>query len=142
MDNYEHIRNMKYPFDLIKPRMSLHDRAAQFSPFAALTGYEDETNETARLTDDKLILDDDRQVMLNDAAQKLLSHPYEKVPVTVEYFVPDYAKEGGKYATYSGKFRWIDTYNRFIVFYDGKEIPLDDIYDIQINLNDALDSEI
>ncbi|MCD7958094.1 MAG: hypothetical protein LUF89_00825 [Ruminococcus sp.] len=133
IDNYESIRNMKYPFDLIKPKMSLQDRAAQFSPFAALTGYEDETNETARLTDDKLILDDDRQAMLNDAAKKLLSHLYEKVPITVEYFVPDHAKEGGKYTVYSGKFRWLDSYNRRIVFYDGKEIPLDDIYDIQID---------
>lgn len=133
MDHYEHIRNMKYPFDLIKPRMSLHDRAAQFSPFAALTGYEDETNETARLTDDKLILDDDRQVMLNEAISTLLSHQYEELSITVEYFVPDHAKEGGKYAVYSGKFRWLDPYNQRIVFYDGKEIPLDDIYDIKID---------
>ncbi len=133
MDNYERIRNMKYPFDLIKPRMSLHDRAAQFSPFAALTGYEDETNETARLTDDKLILDDDRQLALNEVISTLLSHQYEELSITVEYFVPDHAKEGGKYAVYSGKFRWLDSYNQRIVFYDGKEIPLDDIYDIQID---------
>ncbi|MCC8136075.1 MAG: hypothetical protein LIO40_05310 [Ruminococcus sp.] len=133
MDHYEHIRNMKYPFDLIKPRMSLHDRAAQFSPFAALTGYEDETNATARLTDDKLELDDDRQLALNEAISTLLSHQYEELSITVEYFVPDHAKEGGKYAVYSGKFRWLDPYNQRIVFYDGKEIPLDDIYDIQID---------
>lgn len=130
-----------------RPHMSMYDRAAQFSPFAALTGFEGVIAETGRLTDRKVELSESEKVLLD---QKLTliddviqdkHHP----EITVVYFVHDYLKEGGEYEEYTGKVRHIDTVDRTVVFLAangrsvGKTIKIDDIKEIHGELVDYMD---
>lgn len=132
MGKYDDILNMPHHVSITRPHMSMHDRAAQFSPFAALTGYDDTVKETARLTDEKLELTADRITDLNQKIAFLKEHVEERPEITVEYFIPDEKKSGGKYVTLSGKFRRIDEYNHNMVFTSGEEIPLNDIFEIEL----------
>jgi len=130
-----------------RPHMSLYDRAAQFSPFAALTGFDGVIAETARLTDRKVELSESEKILLD---QKLTliddviqdkHHP----EITVVYFVPDYLKEGGEYEEYTGQVRKIDPIERTVVFLAangrsaGKTIRVDDITEIHGELVDYMD---
>ena len=130
-----------------RPHMSMYDRAAQFSPFAALTGFEGVIAETGRLTDRKIELSESEKVLLD---QKLTliddviqdkHHP----EITVVYFVPDYLKDGDEYEEYTGKIRHIDTVDRTVVFLaangrsSGKTIKIDDIKEIHGELVDYMD---
>lgn len=132
MGKYDDILNMPHHVSITRLHMSMHDRAAQFSPFAALTGYDDTVKETARLTDEKLELTADRINDLNQKIAFLNEHAEERPQITVEYFIPDGKKSGGKYVTLSGKFRRIDEYNHNMVFVSGEEIPLNDIFEIDV----------
>lgn len=132
MGKYDDILNMPHHVSITRPHISMHDRAAQFSPFAALTGYDDTVRETARLTDEKLELTADRTTDLNQKIAFLKEHADERPEITVEYFIPDEKKSGGKYVTLSGKFRRIDEYNHNMVFTSGEEIPLNDIFEIDV----------
>lgn len=132
MGKYDDILNIPHHVSSIRPHMSMHDRAAQFSPFAALTGYDDTVRETARLTDEKQELTTDRITDLNHKITFLNEHAEERPEITVEYFIPDEKKSGGKYVTLSGKFRRIDEYNHNMVFTSGEEIPLNDIFEIDV----------
>ena len=130
-----------------RPHMSMHDRAAQFSPFAALTGFDGVIAETGRRTDQKIELSESQMILLN---QKLTliddtiqdgCHPV----VTVVYFVPDARKDGGSYQEYIGKVRLVDAVERKLVFLAenersaGMEIPIDDILEIHGDLVDYMD---
>lgn len=132
MGKYDDVLNMPHHVSSTRPHMSMHDRAAQFSPFAALTGYDNTVKETARLTDEKLELTADRINELNQKIAFLNEHAEERPEITVEYFIPDEKKSGGKYVTLSGKFRRIDEYNHNMVFVSGEEIPLNDIFEIDV----------
>lgn len=132
MGKYDDILNLPHHVSSTRPHMSMHDRAAQFSPFAALTGYDDTVKETARLTDEKQELTADRITDLNQKITFLNEHAEERPEITVEYFIPDGKKAGGKYVTLSGKFRRIDEYNHNMVFTSGEEIPLNDIFEIEL----------
>lgn len=132
MGKYDDILNLPHHVSSTRPHMSMHDRATQFSPFAALTGYDDTVRETARLTDEKLELTADRINDLNQKIAFLNENAEERPQITVEYFIPDRKKSGGKYVTLSGKFRRIDEYNHNMVFTSGKEIPLNDIFEIDV----------
>lgn len=132
MGKYDNILNLPHHVSSTRPHMSMHDRAAQFSPFAALTGYDDTVRETARLTDEKLELTADRTTYLNQKIAFLKEHAEERPEITIEYFIPDEKKSGGKYVTLSGKFRRIDEYNHNMVFTSGEEIPLNDIFEIDV----------
>ena len=129
---YDDILNMPHHVSNTRPHMSMHDRAAQFSPFAALVGYDDAVKETARLTNEKQELTADKIADLNQKIAFLTEHADERPEVTIEYFIPDEKKAGGKYVTFSGNFRRIDEYNHNMVFVSGEEIPLNDIFDIEI----------
>ncbi len=107
--------------------MSMTARAAQFSPFAALTGYGDAVDETARLTDEKIELDEDAVRELNLKLQQINEGSSY---VTITYFLPDLLKEGGCYTIHSGCVKKIDTMENKIIMSDGNIIPIDDIYDI------------
>lgn len=133
MGKYDDILNLPHHVSNTRPHISMHDRAAQFSPFAALTGYDDTVKETARLTDEKLELTADRINELNQKIAFLNEHAEERPEITVEYFIPDEKKSGGKYVTLSGKFRRIDEYNQNMVFVSGEEIPLNDIFEIELS---------
>lgn len=122
MRNYEDIQNHKrYQLKHHTP-MSLESRAAQFAPFAALVGYDEEIGEAARLTDGREELSEDAIDALNQAFQKLLEHEEERLLVTVTYFQPDAKKDGGRYMTYTGNFRFYDAEKRVMKFVDGMVI--------------------
>ena len=119
MRNYEDIRNHeRYQLKHHTP-MSLESRAAQFAPFAALVGYDEEIGEAARSTDGREELSEDAIDALNQAFQKLLEHEEERPLVTVTYFQPDAKKDGGRYMTYTGNFRFYDAEKRVMKFVDG-----------------------
>ena len=119
MRNYEDIRNHeRYQLKHHTP-MSLESRAAQFAPFAALVGYDEEIGEAARSTDGREELSEDAIDALNQAFQKLLEHEKERPLVTVTYFQPVAKKDGGRYMTYTGNFRFYDAEKRVMKFVDG-----------------------
>ena len=133
MGKYDDILNLPHHVSNARPHMSMHDRAAQFAPFSALTGYDDTVRETARLTAEKQELTADRTTDLNQKIAFLKEHAEGRPPITVEYFIPDEKKSGGKYVTLSGEFRRIDEYNHNMVFTSGEEIPLNDIFSIELS---------
>ena len=122
MRNYEDIRNHeRYQLKHHTP-MSMESRAAQFAPFAALVGYDEEIGEAARSTDGREELSEDAIDALNQAFQKLLEHEEERPLVTVTYFQPDAKKDGGRYMAYTGNFRFYDVEKRVVKFVDGMVI--------------------
>ena len=127
---YDDIINLENP-KLKHPRMSIYNRAAQFSPFAALTGYEDAVKETARLTDKKIIIDEETKVLLDTKLQYINSIIKEKPYITITYFIKDKFKNGGSYNTYSNNIKRIDNLKKEIVFLDNKKISISDIIDIE-----------
>lgn len=132
MRNYEDIRNHeRYQLKHHTP-MSLESRAAQFAPFAALVGYDEEIGEAARSTDGREELSEDAIDALNQAFQKLLEHEEERPLVTVTYFQPDAKKDGGRYMTYTGNFRFYDAEKRVMKFVDGMVIGVELVCRIEI----------
>lgn len=132
MRNYEDIQNHKrYQLKHHTP-MSLESRAAQFAPFAALVGYDEEIGEAARSTDGREELSEDAIDALNQAFQKLLEHEEERPLVTVTYFQPDAKKDGGRYMTYTGNFRFYDAEKRVMKFVDGMVIGVGQVCRIEI----------
>lgn len=131
MNKYENIINLQhYEFKNHK-RMSMESRAAQFSPFAALTGYSESVKETARLTKEKIILSEDMKSKLNMKFQMVEEHIKDQPEISVLYFVKDKIKSGGEYKEYIGKVRRIDIIEKKIVFVDKTTIPLIDILNIK-----------
>lgn len=126
---YDDIINLPRP-DTRRPRMSNLDRAAQFTPFAALTGHEEAVLETARLTDKKPELDEHAKQEL-DRKLKMAAGRLEDLPrITITYFIPDSTKDGGKYATVSGKVKKVDEYEKELVLTSGIKIPIQVILEI------------
>lgn len=128
--NYDDIINLPNPTLKKHPRMSLYDRAAQFSPFAALTGHDAAIQETARLTDEKMELDDDTLNRLNEQLNIIRNHIGTNESVSITYFVPDDRKSGGAYVTHSGTVKKIDEYERVVVMSDKTRIPIEQISEI------------
>lgn len=129
--NYDDIINLSRPVSKKHPPMSMLNRAAQFSPFAALTGYDAAVKETARLTDEKLELDEYAKSILSDKLQILAEHVDDLPEVMFTYFVPDKKKSGGAYVSVTGRIREIDEYERIVVLEDGTKIPIHQIYEIE-----------
>lgn len=124
---YEDIIYLPHHVSSKRPQMSMSDRAAQFSPFAALTGYDDAIQETGRLTEQKIELDEETMEKLDERFQILQEHLCEQPEVRFTYFKPDERKAGGAYLTVSGVARKIKLYEREILLQDGTIIPVDDI---------------
>ena len=110
--------------------MLISDRAAQFSPFAALTGHDAAVKETARLTDEWIELTESRKESVNRQLQKVKEDIDEHPSIAVTYFVPDERKSGGEYVTMTGKVKKINEYERIILLEDETVIPIDMILDI------------
>ena len=110
------------------------DRAAQFSPFQALTGYGAAIQETGRLTDRKIELSEDERIVLDMKQQILLDNIRERPDVSITYFIPDERKDGGSYVTVTGNVKKIDDYQRLLILTDRAQIPLDEIVDIESEL--------
>lgn len=132
-NNYDDIIDLPHHVSATRPQMSMMDRAAQFSPFAALTGYDAAIKETARLTDQKIDLDDYEKEEINDKIQLITEHLGEDFEVVITYFQPDGRKAGGAYVDAVGIVKKIDEYDRVIILQDGKKIPIDDILDIDMS---------
>ena len=129
MNDYSDIINLSRPVSK-RPRMSLEQRSAQFAPFAALTGYEGQVKETARLTDKRIELNEELKEIL-DLKIQLIQEKIKKQPdVTITYFIPDDKKQGGKYKTVTNSVKKIDTYKNEIILIDGTTIAIDEIIDI------------
>ena len=131
-DNYDDIKHLTRPqYDDLHP-MSMHDRAAQFSPFAALVGYDDAVAETARLTDSRAELTEDEMFELNANLNRLLDSLDEQPQISVTYFVLDEKKSGGKYVEKVGVVRIYDSYSQKLVFMDKTRINIQTISRIEI----------
>ena len=130
MRNYDDIRHLSRPQYPDLPPMSIHDRAAQFSPFAALVGYEDAVEETARLTDSRREMLEDEINELNRQLAVLAERLKDRPLIRVTYFIPDKKKEGGRYGSKVGNARTIDQYNNAIVFTDGETVAIKDMYSV------------
>ena len=128
MSEYDDIIDLPRPKSKHEP-MPMSDRAAQFSPFAALTGYGDAIDETARLTDARIELSEEERAELDYKQQYLAT--LDAPTVTVTYFVPDERKSGGAYVTHTGVLKRVDEVERIVVFKDGLRVPLDEVMDIK-----------
>lgn len=139
MDNdcsskYKDIIDLPHHQSIRRPRMAMIDRAAQFSPFAALTGHNDAIIETARLTDRKIELDEGTKSIINEKIQMISDFLFEKPTVTFTHFEPDIKKEGGTYLNTTGTVKMIDEFKREIILTDGRIILIEHIYDIESDL--------
>ncbi len=139
MDKYKDIINLPHKQSTKRPRMPLLDRAAQFAPFAALTGYDDAINETGRLTDEKTELSEENLNELNMKYQILVDKLDDEKIVSFTYFVPDGTKSGGAYITKQGIVKKVDDYERLITLYDSTKIPMDDILAIDGDIFNSMD---
>ena len=128
---YDDIIGLPHHRSATHPPMSNHDRAAQFSPFAALTGYGEAVEETARRTEERSEIGESRAARLDEKLRLLLARQAARPVAEVTYFEPDERKAGGAYVKVTGKVRRVDTQRRLLCFTDGKRISFDDIYDIQ-----------
>lgn len=133
MDKYDDIINLPHYEPKYHPRMSKYKRSAQFAPFAALVGYDEQVQECSRLTDKRLEIDDELKEKINNKLNKLNELIKNSPEVEITYFIPDEKKDGGKYITEIGNVKRIDYINRFIKLTDNKKIILDDVIDIKIN---------
>lgn len=129
-DIYDDIIDLPHHVSKSRRHMSLHDRAAQFAPFAALSGYGADISEAARLTDKKAALDECELALLDCKLNILQSTDEEQADLTVTYFIPDDKKAGGEYVSKKGSITSIDEYERIIIMSDGTRISIDDILDI------------
>ncbi|MBE7004094.1 MAG: YolD-like family protein [Ruminococcaceae bacterium] len=129
-DRYEDIIHLPHHVSLTHAHMPLLDRAAQFAPFKALTGYEDDMEETARLTDERVVLDETRIAQLDERLRLLSEHLAEAPAVSITYFRPDRCKEGGSYETVTGAVKKLDPVQQVILLRDGRQIPIEDVFDI------------
>jgi hypothetical protein len=131
MEKYEDIINLPHHVSKTRPQMSMQDRAAQFSPFAALTGYDAAIKETGRLTVRKVEMDEEALHILNMKFQILVDSMDVRPEVTFTYFEPDKHKAGGAYVEVTGMVKKIDDFERLIVMQDGTKLPMDDILRIE-----------
>ena len=130
-EDYSDIIHLPRPESKNHPRMSMQNRAAQFAPFAALTGYEDVIQETGRLTDGFIELDEDDKERLNLKVAELMARIEEHPSVTITYFIPDSRKAGGSYSTLSVRLKSIDEIQQVLILEDGTGIPFNRIFNIR-----------
>ena len=124
---YDDIIDLPYHKSTARPHMRVIDRAAQFSPFAALTGYDSAVKETARLTEERVELDEYMKYDLSDRLQIIADQLKEYPEITITYFQPDKKKKGGAYVTATGTVKRIDEYKRLVIMTDDRIIPINEI---------------
>lgn len=130
--NYNDIINMPHHVSLTHNHMSMHDRAAQFAPFAALTGHNDAIRETARVTEFEKIIDDDMRSVLDEKIAYINYNISSKPRISIKYFVHDEKKEGGRYVTVCGNVEKLDFDKKIIKLTDGKEISVKNVVNIEL----------
>jgi len=132
--DYADLTELPHPTSARHPRMARRDRAAQFAPFSALTGYDDAIDETARLTDVKVELSEEMREELDRRQQLLLAHADRHPSVAVTYFLPDARKSGGSYRIVKGTLLAVDESERVLILENGHRIPIDMICDLDSEL--------
>lgn len=133
MNKYKDIINLPHHASKTRKPMSLYNRAAQFAPFAALTGYDDAIKETARLTEQKIELSDELKNMLNQKIKLIIENIKLQPEVVITYFVHDNKKSGGVYKTISGNVKRIDEVEKCIIFTNKLKIKVSDLLNIVLN---------
>ena len=137
--DYNDIIYLPHHVSPTRPQMSMRDRAAQFSPFAALTGYDAAIRETARLTQERVELDEQELAVLDRKFQLLLEQLEQCPQVTITWFVPDELKQGGRYLTITDVVKKVDAAARFVLLQNAGRICMDDIVEIEGELFDYLE---
>lgn len=132
MGEYDDIIGLPHHVSSTRPHMPMLDRAAQFQPFRALTGYEDAVQETARYTDEKVELTEDEKALLDMELQRLSDDIANRPQVTLTCFRPDKRKSGGAYVTTTGRLKKIDDIEGALILASGERIVIEDILDIQV----------
>ena len=130
-NRYDEIMGLPHHVSKTRPQMPMSDRAAQFAPFAALTGYDSAIKETGRLTNERIELDEEALTALDRKYQLLMDTLDDAPEVTIIYFQPDERKAGGQYVSATGTVKKVDTFGRRILLQDGTRIPLDSVYDLR-----------
>lgn len=138
MGNCEDIIGLPHHVSVTRPQMPMSDRAAQFSPFAALVGYDAAIKETGRLTDARLEPDDMALSDLNIKFQFLADRLEDEPEVKITYFKPDERKAGGAYLELSGTVKKLDEFERLVILHGGMRLPMDDILDIDGEIFNAM----
>lgn len=131
---YEDIVDLPHHVSRKHPQPTMADRAARFAPFAAITGYEEMVLEEARITDDRIELDENSKAALNEKLNMILEFIDEQPEVSITCFEPDKRKAGGAYVTVTGTVKRIDEYEHLVIMTDGKKINIDEIYNLQSEL--------
>ncbi|MCI8448009.1 MAG: YolD-like family protein [Eubacterium sp.] len=126
---YDDIIHLPRHVSKTHPHMPIADRAAQFSPFAALTGHHEAIKEAGRMTSQKISLDENAKSILDQKLQMILERPSQEITLT--YFLPDPQKDGGAYIDYTGVIKKADTQKRLLIMEDHTAIPIDDIIDLR-----------
>lgn len=135
---YDDIITLEHRQSETRPHMSMHGRAAQFAPFAALVGYDSAINETARATSERAELSEDQKSAIDMKLSVIAAHIAAEPEVNVTYFVPDGRKEGGAYVTLTGNIRRIDEAERRLVFSDKRTVAISDICDLTSELTEGM----
>ena len=131
---YEDIVNLPRHISKVHPQATMADRAARFSPFAAISGYEDMVKEAARVTEERIDITDATKELLNEKLNMIIEFLDEEPEVTITYFEPDKKKDGGAYIGITGTVKRIDEYERIVLMSDDKKIRIDEIYAIESDL--------
>ena len=131
---YEDIVNLPPHISKRHPQPTMMDRAARFAPFAAITGYEEMVLEEARVTEERIDLDEGALSHLNEKLNMIQEFLDEEPEVTITYFEPDKKKSGGAYVSITGTVKRIDEYEHLVLMTDGKKIKIEEIYNIQGDL--------
>lgn len=131
---YDDIINLEHHVSKTHKQMSIEERSAQFAPFAALTGYEDEVKETERITERMIEITEDIRSILDEKIRLIQNKIAEQPNVTITYFVPDINKQGGKYKTINGIIKKIDNYEKKLILTSNTEIFIKDIIEISSNI--------
>ena len=136
MSRYDDIIHLPHHVSKTRKPMLMINRAAQFAPFAALSGHDEAIAETARLTVPKQMLSSDEQEMLSKRLAYVIEHISERPSLTFTYFIPDPLKEGGRYVTVIGIIRTYDEFEKSIMLEDGTILSIDKIIAISGNILD------
>lgn len=136
---YDDIIDLPHHVSDKHPQMPLRDRAAQFSPFAALTGYDAAIEETARWTEEKRELTEEQKLILSARLRRIRDTIGTAPTVTVLFFVPDPRKAGGSYETLQGRVKKVDEYSGLLEMRDGPSIPFDDIMGLEVEKDEGKD---
>ena len=137
---YEDIINLPRPVSKKHPQPPLSERAARFAPFAAITGYEEMVLEEARITEEKIELDECALILLDKKLNIIQKHLSQSPEITVTYFVPDKKKTGGAYRTITGIVKRIDPYQKILILQNDEKIQIEDIYNLKSDSFHTLDN--